>query len=103
MFSSVELPSSFSLVCGVVSGRSSSLPLRLDRSTKRAPRLELPSCGKRLANVSTLTFRSLSSSVGLVSATNPLAHLSALHDYCDRETNEWLMQRGKVPAGTENT
>ena len=25
------------------------------------------------------------------------------HDYCDRETNEWLMWRGKVTAGTENT
>ena len=43
-----------------------SLPLRLDRSTKRAPRFELPCCGKRLANVSTLTSRSLSSSVSLI-------------------------------------
>ncbi|KAI0271234.1 hypothetical protein BGY98DRAFT_201734 [Russula aff. rugulosa BPL654] len=34
------------LVCGVVSGRSSSLSLRLDRSTKRAPRFELPCCAR---------------------------------------------------------
>ena len=61
------------------------LPLCLDRSTKRAPRLELPCCSKHLANVSTLTFCSLSSSVDLVSATNSLAHLSVLHSSIDIE------------------
>jgi hypothetical protein len=67
MFSSVQLSSSFSLACGVVSGHSSSLTLHLNCSIKRAPRFELPCCGKRLANVSTLTSRSLSTVALLVS------------------------------------